>query len=46
MSVADNVSVTDVVMIDDAPLFIEIVGLDGAVVSDAVVLDAVVQLHV
>ncbi len=37
-SVADNVRVTDVDVVDDAPLSIEIDGLDGAVVSVVVVV--------
>ena len=36
VSVADNANVTDVLVVDDAPLFIETEGLDGAVESDTV----------
>ena len=33
LSDADRLNVTDVLVVNDAPLFIEIDGLDGAVVS-------------
>ena len=41
VSVADNANVTDVLVVDDAPLFIETDGLDGAVVSEVAVDDGV-----
>ena len=36
VSVADNANVTDVLVVDDAPLFIETDGLVGAVESEIV----------
>ena len=42
MSAADKVNVTDVLVVDDEPLFIETDGLNGAVVSRIVMESLVV----